>query len=54
MAGGEAMAADAMIPPQLVGLAASAILMVVGSLAPQVVARRGSPVSHRQRGHGVA
>jgi SSS family transporter len=37
----EAVAADGMIPPQLIGLAASALLMVVGSLAPQMIERRG-------------
>lgn len=41
----EATAADALVPPQLIGLAASAVLMVLGSLAPQVVAPRGSPVA---------
>ncbi|HYE70707.1 MAG TPA: sodium:solute symporter family protein, partial [Aquabacterium sp.] len=38
----EATAAEAMIPPQLVGFAAAVVFMLVGSLAPQVVATRGS------------
>jgi SSS family solute:Na+ symporter len=50
--GAEATAADAMIPPQLIGLAASALLMVIGSLAPQVIARRGHAVSHFTHPHG--
>jgi solute:Na+ symporter, SSS family len=41
----EAVAAEGLIPPQLIGLAAAAILMVVGSLAPQVIARHGHQVS---------
>ena len=39
----EATAADALIPPQLVGFAAAFVFMVIGSLAPQVVATRGNP-----------
>ena len=40
----EAFFADAIVPPQLVGLVASAIGIVVGSLAPQLVkdARHGT------------
>jgi SSS family solute:Na+ symporter len=41
----EAVAADGMVPPQLIGLAAAAILMPLGSLAPQIVAPRGAPVA---------
>ena len=41
------VAPDAMVPPNLVGLFASAILMVLGSLAPQVIANRGHGVPHR-------
>jgi len=37
----EALAGDGLIPPQLIGLAASVLFMVVGSLALQVVARHG-------------
>jgi SSS family solute:Na+ symporter len=41
----ENVAADAMVPPQLVGLAAAVILMLIGSLAPQVIAKHGQ-VTH--------
>ncbi|HYF19603.1 MAG TPA: sodium:solute symporter, partial [Ramlibacter sp.] len=41
--GAEAVAADGLIPPQLIGFAASALLMVLGSLAPQVIPRGGEP-----------
>jgi SSS family solute:Na+ symporter len=41
----ESIAADGMIPPQLIGLAAAAVLMVIGSLAPQMIARSGQPVT---------
>ena len=37
----ENVAAEGLVPPQLVGLAASAALMLVGSLAPQFIAHRG-------------
>lgn len=37
----EKLAGEGMIPPQLIGLAASALLMVMGSLAPQVIAKHG-------------
>jgi len=37
----ESVAAEGLIPPQLIGFAASVIFMVLGSLAPQVVANRG-------------
>jgi len=40
----ENFAADGMIPPQLIGLLAAFILMVVGSLAPQAIGRKGDPV----------
>ncbi|HET9702023.1 MAG TPA: sodium:solute symporter family protein [Burkholderiales bacterium] len=40
----EATAPEGFIPPQLAGLIASAVWMVLGSLAPQMVAR---PVHHR-------
>jgi len=36
------MAADAMVPPNLVGFFASAVFMVIGSLAPQVIANHRS------------
>jgi solute:Na+ symporter, SSS family len=44
-----ASAADAMVPPNLVGLFASAILMVLGSLAPQVIANKGGVID--RQGH---
>jgi SSS family solute:Na+ symporter len=41
---------DGFIPPQLIGLLAAVVLMVIGSLAPQLVARHGhEPVPSRQR-----
>jgi Na+/proline symporter len=40
----ETLAADAMVPPQLVGLLASTIFMVLGSLAPQLVKNHGHAV----------
>ena len=41
----ENLAAEALIPPQLVGLAAAAVLMVMGSLAPQLIAKKGHVVT---------
>lgn len=41
----ESIAADGMVPPQLIGLAAAAVLMAIGSLAPQMIARSGQPVT---------
>ena len=41
----ENLAAEAMIPPQLIGLAAAAILMVMGSLAPQLIDKQGHAVT---------
>jgi solute:Na+ symporter, SSS family len=38
------VAPDAMIPANLMGLAASVVLMLIGSLAPQVLARHGHAV----------
>ncbi len=43
--GAENLAADALIPPQLIGFAASAIFMVLGSLAPQIIKNHGHPIS---------
>jgi solute:Na+ symporter, SSS family len=37
----ENLAADAMVPPQLVGLAAAVMLMLAGSLAPQLISKKG-------------
>ena len=44
----ENLAADGLIPPQLIGLAASAALMVIGSLAPQWIANRGQAAVPRR------
>lgn len=38
------VASDAMVPPNLVGLFASIILMFAGSLAPQMVRNQGHPI----------
>ncbi len=38
------VAADAMVPPNLIGLFASIILMFAGSLAPQVIRNQGHPI----------
>jgi SSS family transporter len=37
----ENIAPEGLVPPQLIGFAAAALLMVMGSLAPQIVARKG-------------
>jgi len=42
-----AVAPESMIPANLIGLFVSAVLMVVGSLAPQLIANRGHAVPHR-------
>ena len=42
---GEGPAVDAIVPAQLTGLFASAIFMVMGSLAPQIVKNHGHTVS---------
>lgn len=39
------VAADALVPANLIGLAASVILMVIGSLAPQLIAPKGHPIA---------
>lgn len=44
------VAADALVPANLIGLAASVILMVIGSLAPQLIAPKGHPIA-RARTH---
>lgn len=41
------LAPEAMIPANLIGFFVSAVLMVLGSLAPQVIANRGHAVPHR-------
>jgi solute:Na+ symporter, SSS family len=56
--GANTVAADAMIPPNLVGLLASVIGMLLGSLAPSVLAERGHSIEqvlarrhHAAHGH---
>ncbi|WP_298834653.1 sodium:solute symporter family protein [uncultured Piscinibacter sp.] len=44
--GATMLAPEAMIPANLVGLFASAIFMVIGSLAPQVLAHHGHSIEH--------
>lgn len=39
------VAADALVPANLIGLAASVILMVIGSLAPQLIAPKGHQIA---------
>ena len=43
----EKLGGDSEIPPQLIGFAASIVFMVLGSLAPQIIANHGHPVAHR-------
>ncbi len=47
--GAENLAANSEIPPQLIGFAASAVFMLLGSLAPQIVKNHGhsGPLGHR-------
>ncbi len=47
--GATQVAADAMIPANLLGLVASALFMVVGSLAPQVLRPHGHSIEHTSR-----
>jgi solute:Na+ symporter, SSS family len=49
-----AVAADALVPPNLVGLFASVIGMVLGSLAPTLLANRGMSIDAALRHHGHA
>lgn len=53
--GAEATAAEALIPPQLVGFAASLIGMLLGSLAPQVLKPQGqsieAAIAHERQAH---
>lgn len=44
--GATMLAPEAMVPPNLVGLFASAIFMVLGSLAPQVIRHGGHSIEH--------
>ena len=48
----DTVAADALIPPNLVGLFASVIGMVLGSLAPTVLSSRGMSIEAALRHHG--
>jgi len=48
-AGATQLAAEAMIPANLLGLFASVIFMIVGSLAPQVLRHHGHSVEHTTR-----
>ena len=41
----EKLGGDGEIPPQLIGFAASLVFMVLGSLAPQIIANHGHPVA---------
>ena len=42
--GANTVAADALVPPNLVGLMASVIGMVLGSLAPTLITQRGQSI----------
>jgi SSS family solute:Na+ symporter len=44
--GATMLAPEAMVPPNLVGLFASAVFMVLGSLAPQVIRHGGHSIEH--------
>jgi Na+/proline symporter len=48
--GAENLAADSMVPPQLIGFAASVIFMALGSLAPQIIKNHAhlAPLGHGQ------
>jgi Na+/proline symporter len=58
--GASQVAAEAMVPPNLVGLMASIIGMLLGSLAPQLIANKGHSIAtaleharhHGHAGHG--
>lgn len=39
------VAAEALVPANLIGLAASVVLMLIGSLAPQIIAPKGHPIA---------
>ena len=45
--GASALAPSAMVPPNLIGLFAAAIFMVLGSIAPQVLRHRGQSIERR-------
>jgi len=50
----EAVAADGLIPPQLIGLAASVLFMVIGSLAPQLIDAGGEAQAVERARRGPA
>jgi SSS family solute:Na+ symporter len=50
--GANTVAPEALVPPNLVGLFASVIGMVLGSLAPSVLANRGMSIEAALRHHG--
>jgi SSS family solute:Na+ symporter len=52
--GANTVAPEALVPPNLVGLFASVIGMVLGSLAPSVLANRGMSIDAALRHHGHA
>ncbi|MDH3459554.1 MAG: sodium:solute symporter family protein [Burkholderiaceae bacterium] len=52
--GADAVAADAMVPPNLVGLFASIVGMVLGSIAPQVLAAKGMSIHSALKHHAHA
>ena len=59
--GAAQLAADALVPANLVGLAASVVGMLLGSLAPQLLANKGHSIAtalqhaaHATHGHAPA
>ena len=44
--GANTLAPEAMIPPNLIGLFASALFMVIGSLAPSIIRNHGHSIEH--------
>jgi solute:Na+ symporter, SSS family len=46
------VAPEALVPPNLVGLFASIIGMLMGSLAPQLVGNRGHSIAQALQPHG--
>jgi Na+/proline symporter len=51
--GANTVAADALIPPNLVGLFASALGMLLGSLAPTILANKGHSIERVLAQHGT-
>jgi Na+/proline symporter len=52
--GADTVAAEALVPPNLVGLFASVIGMVLGSVAPSVLANKGTSIEAALRHQGHA